>query len=477
MKARTDAQSRELLILGSGSAAFAAAIRAAELGARVTLIEKDTIGGTCVNVGCVPSKTLIKAAEIFFRRRNQPFHGLPAGSGSLDFAKLVAQKDDLVSRLRQEKYREVLEAHPSIEYVEGEARFQDPRAVEVLLPQGERRQIRAERILIATGASSWVPPIEGMDQAPYWTNVEALAANCIPANLLIIGGSAVGAELGQMFSRLGSRVTLIEVLATLVPNEDPELGRALAEYFRQEGIAVHTEAIVKSVSQTPEGCRLELEIHGNSHSITGDQLLMATGRRANTKRLNLEAAGVKTDQKGFIIVDEYLGASQAHIYAAGDCIHLPQFVYVAAKAGTIAAQNALTGAKEKIDLSAMPALTFTDPQVASVGLTEAAARAGGLDAEVRVLPLEYVPRALANRDTRGLMKIVARSGDGKILGVQVLSPSAGEVIQSAVLAIKTGLTVAELGDTLFPYLTEVEGLKLAAQTFGKDVKQLSCCAG
>lgn len=469
---------RPLLIIGAGSAAFAAAIRAAELGAPVMLVEKGVMGGTCVNVGCVPSKTLLKAAETAYHRRHHPFAGIPKGNGMVDLPALVSQKGRLVEQLREEKYWKVLAAYPSVEYVEGKAAFVDPATVRIHLAAGGDREVRPSRVIVATGASPWVPPIPGLEKVPYWTNVEALEAQELPERLVVVGGSAVGVELAQLFSRLGSRVSIVEVLPTLVPNEDPQLGEALQRCFEEEGIEVYTGARMTSVSRRAgDGYRLEVEVAGQKRVFSADRLLMATGRRAQTRELNLPAAEVETDEKGFIRVDEFLRTSHPHIYAAGDCTNLPQFVYVAARAGTLAAENALNGDKRRLDLSSMPAVTFTDPQVASVGWTEEGARKRGLAVESRVLSFQHVPRALANRDTRGLAKIVCRRQDGRILGVHLLSPAAGEVIQTAVLAIQGELTVAQLADTLFPYLTEVEGLKLAAQTFQKNVSQLSCCAG
>lgn len=474
---RSGSPARHLLILGGGSAAFAAAIRAAELDARVTMVERGTMGGTCVNVGCIPSKTLIKAAEIRHLREHHPFAGVPGGNGRVNLARLVAQKAELVERLRRERYRDVLAAYEGIEYVEGEARFTGPRSVEVALTGAGHREIAADRILIATGAHPWAPPIRGLDRAPFWTNVEALEAEDVPERLVVIGGSAVGAELAQMYARLGSRVTVLETLPTLVPNEDTDLGQALAESFRAEGIEVNAGAKVAEVSRENGTLRVVAEVAGVERAFEGERLLMATGRRANVETLDLEAAGVATDRKGFVVVDEWMETTRAGVFAAGDCTPLPQFVYVAARAGTIAAENAVGAGGARLDLSAMPAVTFTDPQVASVGLTEEKARRRGEVVVARALGMDHVPRALANRDTRGLIKIVARESDERILGVHVLSPAAGEVIQTAVLAIKLGLTVADLSATLFPYLTEVEGLKLAAQSFEREITHLSCCAG
>ncbi len=466
----------DLIVIGGGSAAFAAAIRGAELGARVAMVERGTIGGTCVNVGCVPSKALIRAAEIAWSRNHHPFEGVARGDGRIDVKRVMGQKRELVERLRQAKYRDVLAAYPAIEYVDGEARFQGPATVVVRL-DGRERKLAAERVVLATGARPWAPPIAGLDRVSFWTSTEALEAEVPPESLLVIGGSAVGTELAQLFARLGSRVTILEALPTLVPNEDVDLGRGLANCLADEGIEIHMGSEVRSVARVGDGIRLQAVTEGEERAFAGDRLLVATGRRPDPAALDLERGGVETDGRGFVAVDEHLRTSQTHIFAAGDCAGLPQFVYVAARSGRLAAENALGPESRPLDLSAVPAVTFTDPQVASVGRTEAEARAGGGDIVVQRLGLEHVPRALVNHDTRGFVKIIAQEADGRILGVHVLSPHAGEVIQTGVLAVKLGLTIDDLADTLFPYLTEVEGLKLAAQTFSRRVEHLSCCAG
>lgn len=470
------------LVIGGGSAGFAGAIRAAELGARVTVVERGIIGGTCVNVGCVPSKTLVRAAELRHLRMHHPFAGIPRGDGPLDLSALVDQKRELVERLRRTKYRDVLSAYDAVEYVRGNARLSGPDAVEVRRDGGAVSHLDADRILLAAGSHPRIPAIDGLEDLSCWTSEEALEADEVPEDLLVVGGSAVGAELAQMFARLGCRVTLLEALPTLVPTEDPDLGEALARHLEDEGIDVHTRTVATSVARKDGRYRLTAEVDGVERTFTAERLLVATGRRANVEGLGLQDAGVETDDRGFIRVDERLRTTHSRIYAAGDCTPLPQFVYVAAKAGAIAAENALAGGDgtrggKTLDLSAMPSVIFTDPRVASVGLTEEEARRRGEDPEVRTLGMDQVPRALANRDTRGRIKVVARRGDGRILGLHVLSPRAGEVIQTGVLAVKHGLTVDDLAEPLFPYLTEVEGLKLAALTFSKDVEQLSCCAG
>ncbi len=461
----------ELVVIGAGSAAFAAALRAAERGARVTLVSGGPLGGTCVNVGCVPSKFALRASETAHAMEAHSFAGISSQRAAVDRRALVAQQQALVAELRAEKYERLLADDPGIELARGTASFLDGLTLEIELAAGGRQRRAPDGILVATGASPWAPPIPGLAGTPYWTSTEALVAEEVPERLVVIGGGLVAVELAQAFRRLGSEVIVV-ARSTLLSGQAPELGTGLASAFAEEGIAVALHTVPSAVRH--EGRRFIVETAGGD--IAGDRLLVATGRRANTARLGLERAGVGTDGKGSILVDDFLRTSAPRIWAAGDCTHLPPFVYVAAAAGTRAAVN-MTGGEARLDLAAMPAVVFTDPQAAWVGLSEEEARRRGLAAETRTLSLDQVSRARVNLDTRGFNTVVAEAQSGRLLGVQALAAQAGELIQAAALALRAGMTVEELGDQLFPYLTMVEGLKLAAQSFTRDVHELSCCAG
>jgi len=460
-----------IAVIGGGSAAFAAALRAAEEGAQVTLIEDGTIGGTCVNVGCVPSKITLRAAHYAHAQARPPFRGIAPHAPLVDRAALVAQQQARVAELRHAKYEDILETSPGINLVRGRARFTGARRLRVARADGQELDLSPDRVLIATGASPAVPDVPGLQGTPYWTSTEALIAEELPEHLVVWGGSAVALELGQAFLRLGSRVKLL-ARSRLLSREDPAVDEVLGEALEAEGMRIVRNARVERVDY--EGGRFHLVLH--DQTVQGDRLLVATGRTPNTARLDLAKAGVATDARGAIRVDERLRTTAEHVYAAGDCTIQPQFVYVAAAAGTRAAIN-MTGGEAALDLSAMPAVVFTDPQVGTVGLTEAAAREQGREVESRTLALEHVPRALANFDTHGFVKLVAERGTGRLLGAQIVAAEGGEVVQAAALAIRAGMTVEALGNELFPYLTMVEALKLCAQTFTRDVSRLSCCAG
>lgn len=468
----------DLVVIGTGGGGMAAAIRAAEMDRSVCIIEKGMIGGTCVNIGCVPSKTLIRAAEAYYKAGHQPFRGAHTRAEGLDWGVLIAQKDELVGGLRQAKYVDVLSSYAGrITVMHGRAR---------LLPNGvialdDGRTCKARKIVIATGARPSIPRLSGVEDAEVLTSTSAMELREQPRSLIVVGGRFIALELGQTFARFGTKVTILQRGASLIPDHEPEIAQALTEYLREEGLDIHTGVKLLSIRQDSGEKVVTVQIEGHEREFRAEQVLMATGRTPNTQDLGLETVGVEIDPQGFVIVDDHLQTSNPHIYAAGDVTNRPKLVYVAAAAGGIAAENALNGNHKLLDLAVVPDVIFTDPQVASVGLTEAQATKLGNRVEVSTISLQHVPRALAARDTRGLIKLVAAAESGRLLGAHVLAAEGGEMIQTAALAIRFGaehgFTYRDLAAMLFPYLTQVEGIKLAALTFNKDVGRLSCCAG
>lgn len=462
----------DLVVVGAGSAGFAAAIRAAELGARVTLIGHGTIGGTCVNVGCIPSKTLIRAAgALHGAAAAARFAGI-AGEGQLrDWSAVIKQKDELVSSLRQRKYVDVLRQYNTISYVEGRARFTE-KGIRV-----NGTLLSSERSVITTGASPAAPPIAGIEGVGWLDSTSALQLDELPTSLLVIGGGFVGCELGQMFAHAGVHVTIV-CRSALLPDAEPEISEALALYLRTEGVDVRCGIAYEAIWQEAQGVALMLrDCEGRSDIVEAQRLLVATGRRPNTSDLGLADAGIGLDPLGAIRVDDRMRTTRSGVYAAGDVTGRDLFVYMATHGAKIAAENALNGDGRRYDNAVMPEVTFTDPQVARVGMTEAQARKRGINVRSSVIGLDQLPRALAARDTRGLVKLIADRETGRLLGAHMLAPEAGDSIQTAALAIGQGMTVTDLAETIFPYLTTVEALKLAALAFTKDVAKLSCCAG
>lgn len=461
----------DLAVIGAGSAGFSAAITAAGQGAQVALIGFGTIGGTCVNIGCVPSKTLIRATETLHQPRSAArFAGIRADSKLEDWQAVVCQKDELVLALRRAKYLDLLASYNTIAYREGRASLADGGVMV------DGTHLRAGKVVVATGASPSLPAIPGIDTVPVLTSTTALALERLPKSLIVLGGGYIGCELGQMFARAGVAVTIVDLVPILSAGE-PEISRALVGYLRDEGITVRESVSTRAIRQTEHGVELQISSDGKPETLKAERVLATTGRKPNSEGLGLAEAGVELLPNGGIKVDDRMRTTRPGVYAAGDVTGRDQFVYMAAYGAKIAANNALNGDRLRYDARAMPAVVFTNPQVASVGLTEAAAHAAGHAVITAVLPLEQVPRALAARDTRGLIKLVADAQTRTLLGAHILAPEGADSIQAAVLAIRHGLTVDDLADTLFPYLTTVEGLKLAALAFDKDVAKLSCCAG
>jgi mercuric reductase len=461
----------DLAVIGAGSAGFSAAITAAETGAKVVLIGYGTIGGTCVNVGCVPSKAMIRAVEILHQARTASrFAGIKAEAHIEDWPALEAQKDDLVAQLRQAKYIDLLPSYDNVTYLEGAARLtKDGIAV-------GGNDVKAGKIIIATGSSPSLPDIPGIKDVPHLNSTQALELKAPPKSLMVIGGGYIGCELAQMFARAGVEITIV-CRSRLLPGAEPEIGAALTGYLRDEGISVRGGLTYKQIRRTGKGIALDVDEGGGQTAIEAEQLLITTGRRPNTDGMGLKEAGVALLANGGVKVDELMRTTREGVYAAGDVTGRDMFVYMAAYGAKIAAANAMNGDAMRYDNTAMPWVVFTDPQVAGVGLSEAAAGKRGIEVKTSILALENVPRALAARDTRGLIKLVADAASNKLIGAQIMAPEGAESIQTAVLAIKGGMTVSELGQTIFPYLTTVEGLKLAALTFDKDIGKLSCCAG
>lgn len=463
-------EDEDIAIIGSGSSAFASAIHLAQKGARVTMIEEGIVGGTCVNVGCVPSKIFIRSGNIKHLQTSHPFEGIERKSPKSNPTLLRDQQQKRVLELRKSKYQDVLSQNPNIKFIQGTARFLGPDKISVETSEEDPLELNPTKILIATGSTPTIPDIMGLKDTPYWTSTEALQSGILPKHLIVLGGSVVALELAQAFSHHGSKVTML-ARSTLLSKEDPDIGKELKNLFEGEGIRVLLHTLPKSVA-FKEGF---FQIDTGEETLLGDHLLVAAGRHANIGRLGLEKTGIKIDSQGRIFVDNHLRTNVKNIFAAGDCTNLPQYVYVAAASGTNAAINML-GGNASLDLSVVPEVTFTEPQVATVGLTAKKATELGYVVDTRTLTLDNVSRALANFDTRGFIKLVADRKTGHILGSQMVAPEAGDVIQTVAMAIRSKMTTKDLASQLFPYLTMVEGVKLCAQTFFTDVKKLSCCA-
>lgn len=465
----------DLIVIGTGGAGTAAAIRGAELGARVAIVEAaEVVGGTCVNVGCIPSKYLIEAAHHFHSARSA-FAGIAPCEVSVAWEALRERKREIIAELRDEKYLAVLAAYPEITLLRGHARLLGGGRVSV----GDT-EVSAGALVVATGARPAMPPIPGLAEANALDSTAALELGALPASLVVLGAGSVGLELAQAFARFGVRVTVLEAAERILPLEEPLLSDTLRDALRAGGMEIHTGIEVARVERGPEGFVVALRDGAITGEIHAEQLLVATGRAPNTADLGLDAAGVATDARGFIPVDALMRTSNDRVFAAGDVTGGPGYVYVAALQGGIAAQAALAERAPEgaipIDLTVVPRVVFTDPQVAAVGMTEAEARAAGLRAHATTLPVSALPRAAVSGRGLGVIQLVAEVGTDRLLGAHAIAPNAGDWIGEAALAVRFGLTTRDIVSTLHAYLTWGEGLKLAAQTFTKDVAKLSCCA-
>jgi len=461
----------DLIIVGGGSAAFAAAIKASELEKKVLMLNDGLpIGGTCVNVGCVPSKTLLRTAEAFYNSAHTNFDSIEAGVNRLDFKKAIRQKRELVEGLRQKKYVDVISGDPNITVLVGRGKVLGKNTV---LVNGESKT--GKIILLATGSTTFIPDIPGLREADYLTNDTLYELDELPEHLIVIGGRYIALENAQMFARFGSKVTMLQRSSRILPTEHPDVTEQLTGYLMAEGIDIKTDVKIHSIEKSDK-VTVRITVGEKEETVAGSHLLVATGRKGNTDSLGLTKLDIETYGNGFIKTDDYLRTNVANIFAAGDVIGENLFVYTAAYEGALAVENAFNGTFRAKDETLLPWVVFTDPQVAGVGLDEAGAESAEIDYDVSALALSDVPRALAARNTKGFIKLIRNKADGTLIGARILASEGSELLMEAALAIKYKIPVTELRQMLHPYLTLSEGIKLAAITFDKDVGELSCCA-
>jgi mercuric reductase len=462
----------DLIIVGGGAGAFAAAIQANELKAKTALINDGLpLGGTCVNVGCVPSKRLLWAGEVMHLAKNHSRPGIELSVKNFDFQKVVQDELDLVSHLREEKYEKVLKGLDSVTLVEGRAKFVSEKEVEV---NGEK--FGADKFIIATGSTANVPPIEGIEEVGYITHIEALKLQSLPGELIVVGAGPVSIEFAQMYSRFGSKVTVIKRSSGILRFAEKELTNRLAEILVEEGINIITSAQIKRAHKANGKKALTIFVDGKEKDIIGDEILLGAGKTPNTKGLGLEVVDVEINERQAIVVNKFFQTSQPHIFAVGDVVSLPlRNEPTAGKEGTLSAQNAITGSKNSIDYDTVPFTTFTDPQLAGVGLTEDEQMARMKVCMCRTVSFKNIPKAIIINRTEGLIKMVIHPETRQIMGVHILAPSAGDIIAEAMMLVKNKNTIDDVVDSLPMFPTLSEAIKIVALSCTKDVSKLSCC--
>lgn len=462
----------DLIIIGGGAGGFAASIRANELGAKTALINTGLpLGGTCVNVGCVPSKALLHAAEVLHLAKSNSLPGIGLKVTGFDFQKVVDDELNLVEHLRKEKYQKVLGKLTNVTHIEGKARFVSEKIIEV-----NSDSITGDKFIITTGSTASIPPIKGIRETGFITHIGALKLTKLPGGMAIIGAGPLGLEFAQMYARFGTKVTLLERLPSLFPYTEAVIADRLGALLKDEGIAIKTGVEVLEAKKAGSKKTISFREEGEVKEISVVEILLAAGKTANTDGLGLDKAGVETDRRKSIIVDGTLKTSNPDIYAVGDVTNLPlRLEITAGREGTLACGNALSGSSDGIDYNTVPYTIFTDPQLAGVGYTEDEQMKQLEACSCRTVSFADVPKAIIMRRTEGLIKMAIHPETKQIMGVHMLAPQAGELIAEAMMLVKNKNTIDDVTNSTPMFPTLSEAIKIVALSFTKDISTLSCC--
>lgn len=445
------------IVIGSGQAGTPLSLALAEAGRKTALIERQHVGGTCINEGCTPTKTMVASARVAYLARRAADYGVNTGPVSVNQAKVRERKRAIVESFRGGSQRR-LEQAKGLELIFGSARFLGPNSVEVQLNAGGARQLTAANIFINTGARAGRPEIAGLDSVPALDNISIMELDAVPEHLLVIGGGYVGLEFGQMFRRFGSKVSIVHSHPQLLTREDADVAEEIASILVEDGIELVLDAETVRVSRNADLISLTVRTRRGERTLTGSHLLLAAGRVPNTEALNLRAAGVVTYGRGFIKADNRLQTSAPGIYALGDVKGGPAFTHISYDDYRIIRANLLEGGNASTEKRLVPYTVFLDPQLGRVGLTEAQALAKGLQVEVAKMPMTSVARALEVGETRGFIKAVVDSRTKQILGAAVLGIEGGELMAMLEVAIMGQLPYTALRDGIFAHPTLAESL-------------------
>jgi len=446
---------KKIIVIGGGIGGYPAALRAARLGAQVVLIERDKLGGVCLNWGCVPTKTLLQSAEIYSTVKRAPSFGVKVESISIDFAAMMRRKEGVIRQLTSGV--EKLLKDKKVEIIRGTATFSDQKTIKIM---ETGKIIQGDKVIIATGSVPTKPDIPGIDGPNIMTSDDILSTKSLPKGVLIIGGGYIGVELGQLLSRLGVRVTIVEILSHTVPREDEDVGEALKKRLQEEGIDIYTNSTVEKIEPGKKIATVTYATPEGKKTVRVEKVILASGRRPYAEGLGLEKIGVRVDKDG-IIVNNRMETNIPGIYAIGDSIGGIMLAHVAMAEGEYAARNAM-GISSEIDYAAVPRCIYSFPEIGAVGMTEGEARAR-YNVKVSRFPLHANSKANILGETHGMVKIIAEEEEGDILGVHIYSPHATDLISEAVFAMEMEATAEELAHVIHPHPTLSEALGEAAQ--------------
>lgn len=458
------AQHYDAIVIGAGQAGGPLSTALAQAGRKTALIEREHVGGTCINEGCTPTKTMVASARVAYLARRAADYGVHTGPISIDLSKVRRRKRDIVESFRSGSQQRI-EATEGVDLLDGEAGFSGEKQIEVRLSSGETRALTAHLIFINTGARPSQPPIDGLEQVSTLNSTTIMELDEVPQHLLILGGGYIGLEFGQMFRRFGSEVTIVQRGGQLLAREDADVAEAVAEVLREDGIEVLLHTTTLSTAHADGTIKLTVRGQNGMSTLSGSHLLVATGRTPNTDRLNLQAAGVETDKHGFIKTNQRLETNVAGIYALGDVKGGPAFTHISYDDFRIIRTNLIENGSATIAERLVPYTVFIDPQLARVGLSESEAREQGRKIRVANMPMSSVARALEVDESRGFMKAIVDAESEQILGFTILGIDGGEVMAQVQLAMMGKLPYTVLRDAIFAHPTLAESLNNLFSSF------------
>jgi pyruvate/2-oxoglutarate dehydrogenase complex dihydrolipoamide dehydrogenase (E3) component len=457
----------DAIILGSGQAGNPLAVALSAKGKRTAMIERAAVGGTCVNYGCTPTKTMVASAEVAYLARRASDYGITVGQVSVDMLAVRERKRGIVKTWREGSEKRLKQAQ-LVDLIYGEGSFVGPKQLRVRLSDGGERMLTAPLIVIDTGLRASAPLIQGLESVPYLDNMSIMEISELPAHLLVLGGGYVGLEFAQMFRRFGSRVTVIQHGEQLLPMEDRDIADEIAAILREDGIEVLLEAKTESSASLKQGVGLSVKVKGATRTLEGTHLLVATGRRPNTEKLNLEAAGIATDDHGYIRANEKLETTAPGVYAVGDVKGGPAFTHISYDDYRILKTNLLEGGNRSVAGRPIPSCVFIDPQLGRIGLSEKEAREQGRKVRIAKLPMTSVARAMETGRSRGFMKAIVDPQTDEILGAAILGEDGGEVMSMIQLAMMGKLKYTVLHDAILAHPTLAESLNNIFNNFQNE---------